>query len=131
MHYGRSIFINYVSKYQLSHAVNVSYTTPTTHVNWGRMLFEINWWRHCLCFKWVSCILETKLYISGAESGRTVRYSIHEQYIHGGMSVIPRNPAVEPSISCATCILGPHKIQMLSHFLIFSFWCKLFNVIVI
>ena len=56
--YKKSVFINYVSEHQLSHAVSAFHTTPTTHVNWDAMVYETDWWRCCLCFKWVSYISE-------------------------------------------------------------------------
>ena len=66
----------YVRELQLPHAVNTSHTTPTIHVNWGPMLFETDWWRHCLCFKWVPHISGTTTQSSDVEPGRTARYSI-------------------------------------------------------
>ena len=35
------IFINYVSEHQLSHAVNASYTMPTTDTNCGSILLKL------------------------------------------------------------------------------------------
>jgi len=40
LHVEKSV-INYVSKHQLSHAVNTSHITPTTHVNYGHMLLKL------------------------------------------------------------------------------------------
>jgi len=35
------LFINYVSEHQLPPVTGVSYTTPTTHVNWGSKLLKL------------------------------------------------------------------------------------------
>ena len=46
-----SFVINYVSEYQLPHAVDASHTTPTTRVNQGPKLLKLIGWRYCPCFK--------------------------------------------------------------------------------
>ena len=69
-----TIFIYYVSEHQSPHAVNKFHTTLTTHVNWGPMLLKLIGWRHCPCFRWISCIPETMTQMPDAELDRTARY---------------------------------------------------------
>jgi len=76
VYYARSLFINYISEYHLPHAVKGSYTTPTRYVNWGLMSFEIDRWRHCLYYKWVSYMSEMTACVPDAELGHIARYSM-------------------------------------------------------
>ena len=50
VYYEQFIFINYVSEHRLSHAVDASYSTPTTRVNRDFMLLKLIE-RHYLCFR--------------------------------------------------------------------------------
>ena len=124
------IIINYVSEYQLSSVIGASHGTPITHVNRHPMLLKMNGWRHCPYFRWVPYISETTVQMPDAESEPTFKQSVtvtihtvslwnntHSNTVEqktDGMSVIPRNLAVDPYLSCEICILGPSKIQTLS-----------------
>jgi len=48
MVYYVSLLLLIVSEHQLSHAINASHTTPTTHVNLDLMLLKLIGWRHYL-----------------------------------------------------------------------------------
>ena len=69
------IIIYYVTEHQLPPVIDTSHTTPFTHVNQGPKLLKLIGWRHCLCFRWVPCILETTAQTPGSESGPTLRLS--------------------------------------------------------
>ena len=140
--YKQFIIINYVSEHQLSHAVGASHTAPTTHVNWGRMLLKLIGWRHYTYFRWVSYIPGTTAWVFWRWTGRTAKYLVTVTVISlwknsgiinstNGMSVISGNPAVEPSIGCATCILvHPKDRRCLLHQFSQS-QCKLYFYIII
>ena len=68
-----SFVINYVSKHQLSHVIDTSYTTPIVRANRGPMLLKLIGWRHRLCFKWVPYIPGITAQTPGAASGPTAR----------------------------------------------------------
>jgi len=76
LHYETSIFINYISEYQLSHAVErtPSYAYYTCQL--GSYVIETDRWRHCLCLRWVPYIPGTTAQVPGGELGRTARYPI-------------------------------------------------------
>ena len=109
-----SFVINYVSEHQLSHVTDTFHTTPITCVNQGPKLLKLIGWRHYLCFRWVLYIPGTTTQMPGAELDCTARYYSNSKTKQYGMSVISGNPAVEPYLGCATCILGPPKILTLS-----------------
>ena len=67
------MIINYVTEYQLSHVIDASHTTPTTHVNRDRMLLKLIGWRHCPFFRWVPYIPGTTTQTPSAEPGSTAR----------------------------------------------------------
>ena len=74
VHYSQFIIIYYVSEYQLPYVINVTHTTPTTHVNRDPMLLKLISLRHYPYFRWVSYIPETTAQIPDAEPSRTARY---------------------------------------------------------
>ena len=58
----------------MSHVINASHTTPTTHVNQGPIILKLIGWRYCLYFRWVPYIPGTTTLTPGVETGCTVRY---------------------------------------------------------
>jgi len=66
----------YVSEHQLSHAVDVSHTTPITRVNRSPKLLKLIGWRHCPYFRWVPYIPGITAQSPGIELGPIARWSI-------------------------------------------------------
>jgi len=86
------IIINYVSKHQLSHIIDSSHTTPTTHVNRGSKLLKLIGWRNYPCFRWVQSIPGTTAQMPGVEPSCTARYYSNSKTVTVWDVSRPREP---------------------------------------